>query len=234
MRFSSHKLFARAANYHSILASVAPNASPQTPRHASLCATAPPLASRWHAGGRLAAQIPIAERAARPTERTLPRFRALALFGRRSPERVASSSLPASENLQKSCCEQMQQKRLFDRLVGAVEQGIGYGEAEHPCGLGIDDQLELGRLHDRQLGRLRPLQDAAGIDADLTPSIRDVASVAHQPAGFSHKAICICRGDRVARRQIDQLDKSAVEKAVATDEKRIGPLAPKGCEGRID
>src|ERR1700730_18347441 len=99
MRFSSHKLFARAPNYHSILASVAPNASPQTPRHASLCATAPPLASRWHAGGRLAAQIPIAERAARPTERTLPRFRALALFGRRSPERVASSSLPASENL---------------------------------------------------------------------------------------------------------------------------------------
>src|ERR1700738_2543185 len=102
MRFSSHKLFARAANYHSILASVAPNASPQTPRHASLCATAPPLASRWHAGGRLAAQIPIAERAARPTERTLPRFRALALFGRRSPERVASSSLPASENLHKT------------------------------------------------------------------------------------------------------------------------------------
>src|ERR1700738_3618558 len=99
MRFSSHKLFARAANYHSILASVAPNASPQTPRHASLCASAPPLAVRWHARGRLAAQIPIAERAARPTERTLPRFRALAVFGRRSPERVASSSLPASENL---------------------------------------------------------------------------------------------------------------------------------------
>ena len=67
MRFSSHKLFARAANYRSILASVAPNASTQTPRHASLCATAPPLASRWHARGRLAAQIPIAERAARPT-----------------------------------------------------------------------------------------------------------------------------------------------------------------------
>src|SRR6478672_12085888 len=80
MRFSSHKLFARAANYRSILASVAPNASAQTPRHASLCASAPPLALRWHARGRLAAQIPIAERAARPTERTLPRFRALAAF----------------------------------------------------------------------------------------------------------------------------------------------------------
>jgi hypothetical protein len=52
---------------------------------------------------------PHTERAARPTERTLPRFRALALFGRRSPERVASSSLPASENLHKSRREQLQQ-----------------------------------------------------------------------------------------------------------------------------
>jgi hypothetical protein len=34
-----------------------------------------------------------------PTERTLLRFRALALFERRPPERVDSSSLPASENL---------------------------------------------------------------------------------------------------------------------------------------
>src|SRR4029077_9988559 len=32
----------------------------------------------------------------------LPRFRALALFGRRLPERVARSSLPASENLHKT------------------------------------------------------------------------------------------------------------------------------------
>src|ERR1700730_5984869 len=49
-----------------------------------------------------AAQIPIAEPAARPTEAYLPRFRALALFERRPPERVDSSSLPASENLHRS------------------------------------------------------------------------------------------------------------------------------------
>jgi hypothetical protein len=46
-----------------------------------------------------AAQIPIAELAARPTEAYFPRFRALALFERRPPQRVDSSSLPASENL---------------------------------------------------------------------------------------------------------------------------------------
>ena len=45
-------------------------------------------------------------------------------------------------------------------------------EAEHPGGLGVDDQFELGRLHDRQVRRLCALEDAADIDADLTIGIR--------------------------------------------------------------
>jgi hypothetical protein len=45
-------------------------------------------------------------------------FRALALFGRRLPERVVRSSFPASENLHRSGREQMQQiAPLFDHLV---------------------------------------------------------------------------------------------------------------------
>ena len=51
-------------------------------------------------------------------------------------------------------------------------------------GLDVDDQLELGRLHDRQVSRLLTLEDTAGIDADLTPRIRNVGSVAYQSAGF--------------------------------------------------
>ena len=39
----------------------------------------------------------------------------------------------------------------------------------------VDDQLELGRLHDRQIGGLRALEDAAGVDADLTIGIRKLA-----------------------------------------------------------
>jgi hypothetical protein len=46
--------------------------------------------------GTFTAQIPIAELAARPTEGYVPRFRASALFGRRLPERVVKSSLPAT------------------------------------------------------------------------------------------------------------------------------------------
>src|SRR5262249_34840674 len=52
-------------------------------------------------------------------------------------------------------------------------------------GLGVDDQLELRRLYNRQLHWLRALEDAAGIDAYWTKRIRKVTSVAHQPAGFA-------------------------------------------------
>jgi hypothetical protein len=65
-------------------------------------AISPPLASREHRRGTFPAQIPIAEPAARPTEPYLPRFRALALFGRRPPERVVRASSPASENLHRA------------------------------------------------------------------------------------------------------------------------------------
>jgi hypothetical protein len=48
----------------------APEAVSANPRLASPHPIAPPLAARTHARGTFAAQIPIAEQAARPTERT--------------------------------------------------------------------------------------------------------------------------------------------------------------------
>ena len=56
----------------------------------------------------------------------------------------------------------------LDHLVGGDEQLIGHGEAEHPGGLVVDDQLELGRLHNRQVCGLGALEDARGIETDLT------------------------------------------------------------------
>src|SRR6202023_4299890 len=91
--------FSRPTNNRSILAFLASQRSAQARQRAVPCAINLPLAARSLARGMFAAQIPIAEPAARPTEAYLPRFRALAVFERRPPERVDSSSLPASENL---------------------------------------------------------------------------------------------------------------------------------------
>jgi len=43
---------------------------------------------------------------------------------------------------------------LLDHLVGGHEQFVRHDEAELPGGLRVDDQLELGRLHQWQ-GRLK-------------------------------------------------------------------------------
>src|SRR5262249_12028321 len=63
---------------------------------------------------------------------------------------------------------------LFDDLVGGCEQGWRNDKAEHPGGPGVDDQLELRCLHNRQIRGLGAPEDAAGIDACLTERIPDV------------------------------------------------------------
>src|SRR6516165_1492430 len=135
--------------------------------------------------------------------------------------------------------EQMQQTvcavaRLFDDLIGGHEQFVWQGEAEHTSSLGIDDQLELGRLHDRQVRRLRALEDAAGIGTHLTIRIRQAGSVTHQPADLGILTPRIYCGNRVARRQLGQLDTSADEKGAGAEVEGVGPLAYKVCEGRVD
>src|SRR5262249_56082162 len=72
----------------------------------------------------------------------------------------------------------------LDHLVGDGEQRRWNREAEHPGGLRVDDKLELGRLHDRQVRRLGTLEDTADIGADLTISIGFVGSAAPHPPPF--------------------------------------------------
>ena len=58
--------------------------------------------------------------------------------------------------------------RLLDHLVGAGEQGGRHLDAERSSSLGVDDQFELGRLHNGQVCRLNALKNSAGVSADLT------------------------------------------------------------------
>src|SRR5262245_19126854 len=122
----------------------------------------------------------------------------------------------------------------FDHLGGAGEQRWRHSEVEYPCRRVIDDKLKLCGLHDRQVRGFRTLEDATRIDTDLTIRIRQAGSVAHQPADFGVFTRPIGGRERVARSQEDQLDTSADKKGATADEKCVGSIARKCCEGRID
>jgi hypothetical protein len=63
---------------------------------------------------------------------------------------------------------------------GEREQGWRNVEPERPSGFKIDDQLELGRLHYRQLGGLLAFKNSAGVQPDLLPRVSKAAAIAHQ------------------------------------------------------
>jgi hypothetical protein len=50
-------------------------------------------------------------------------------------------------------------------------------------GLEVDDEIEFGRLLDRQIGWFLAFENAPGIDASLVVRIVDAAAIAHQAAG---------------------------------------------------
>jgi len=54
---------------------------------------------------------------------------------------------------------------------------MGNGDAESPCGLEINDQLELGGLLDWQVTWFRTLQDLVDVPGRSTPLVRVVDSV---------------------------------------------------------
>jgi hypothetical protein len=71
------------------------------------------------------------------------------------------------------------------------------GQAERLGGLEIDDELECGRLLDREVGGLLALEDLAGVDADLAIGAGEAWTVADQTAGRDVLAPRIDCRDRV-------------------------------------
>ena len=61
---------------------------------------------------------------------------------------------------------------LFDHLVGAGEQRRRHAMPSILAVLALMTSSNLRRLHDRHVGGLRTLEDAAGIDAGLTIGVR--------------------------------------------------------------
>src|SRR5439155_7329619 len=72
--------------------------------------------------------------------------------------------------------------RLLNQLVRAQQQRLRDRDAERLRGLHVNYQIELGRLQDRQIGRLDAFEDSACIHARLAMHVRKIGSVTHQAA----------------------------------------------------
>src|SRR5262249_26842401 len=69
----------------------------------------------------------------------------------------------------------------FDHLVGDGEQCWRQRKSECAGRLCIDDELEFGRLRDRQVGWLRALEDAASVEANPAHEICNARGITHKP-----------------------------------------------------
>src|SRR5262249_55618188 len=107
-------------------------------------------------------------------------------------------------------------------------------EAKRPCRLPIDDEFEFGRLQDRQVSWLCTLENLTGVESDLTKTVSDVRSVAHQSAHFDNVTSRISCRNPVARRQDGKLDAAARKECVAGDDEGVGAVPYEGVEGRLD
>ena len=98
--------------------------------------------------------------------------------------------------------------------VGAGEQRRRHVEAERTSGRQVDDEVELGRLHHRQVGGLIALEDTTRIDCKLTIRVRHTRPIAHEATVFHIRAHSVGCGNGMARRQRDDLHVTAGEERI--------------------
>src|SRR6516165_8342422 len=142
--------------------------------------------------------------------------------------------LTPNGRLEKRTYAAQQVTSLFDHLVGDGKHAGRNCKTERFCSFEVDDKLKFGGLEDWQVGGLRALEDLTGVDADLTPHLLIISTIAHQPASFGLLASGIGRWNSVARRERDELVVLAKEIRVGGDKERVDLVAHEAGEGRLD
>src|SRR5262252_839116 len=77
----------------------------------------------------------------------------------------------------------------LDDLMGSQQQRLRNREAERLSGLEVDDEVELDRLFDRKIRRLRALENPVYVHGGSTKEIRHARPVPHESPG-RHELPC--------------------------------------------
>src|SRR5262245_37297228 len=132
--------------------------------------------------------------------------------------RMALCARYGPEHLQQA----MRGTYLLDHLVGELEHALLNGEAHLAGNRLVDDQLEAGRVHDRQIGRLGAFQDAIDVirNERVEFVLRD--SVAREAPRGGHLApFADCRYGMPAQERREPQPEGACEQRRAADIHRI-------------
>src|SRR5947207_12670 len=131
-------------------------------------------------------------------------------------------------------CERYTRAVSFDHVIGGGKQGRRHSEAERPRGLQVYDEIELGRLHNREVGRFLAFENLASINADLMIDRRYARSITDQAAYLDEQARLIDRRKCVTRGKCCELLALIDEERVSLDDKRASLLPGEGIESHAD
>src|SRR5262245_11260374 len=109
----------------------------------------------------------------------------------------------------------------LDHLVGASEQGRGNFEAERLGSRQIDDEVELGRLLDRDVAGLRPAQNLVDQLGGAPEQVRVVWSVRHEAPGLDKFAGIEDRRQPSAERKRDGASAVGGNESINHNVKRV-------------
>src|SRR5262249_9724877 len=91
----------------------------------------------------------------------------------------------------------------LNELVGSQQKRLRDRQAERLRCLEVDDQIELGRLLDRQIGGLGPLEDPINVNRRSSLHLRNIYPIGHEATRLDKDLELIDCRDPMRRRQID-------------------------------
>ena len=81
------------------------------------------------------------------------------------------------------------QKVILDQLIGASEQLARQGQTERFGGFQVDQELELGRLINRNVARFASFENLVHVIGHAPEQLRKIDGIAHERAGFDVIAV---------------------------------------------